>query len=126
MESRRRKVRTTVNIPVTITTVLDSLEGRIVDLTEEGAQIADISLPLGTKFHIEYQGQTIFCQCIWSEIDRMGARFPFDLVEGPLHEALLLAQPGHLPHGAGLVDAPAPYMLGAAGTAAHFGRRRAN
>ncbi|MET0364321.1 MAG: PilZ domain-containing protein [Sphingobium sp.] len=93
METKRQQERIVVDISVTLTTVLDSLDARIIDLSRHGAQIVDASMPAGTKFQIEYMGQTVFAHCMWSEIDRMGVRFPFDLGEGPLYDLLMMASP---------------------------------
>ncbi len=93
MEIKRKRTRLIVDLFVTLTTVLDSIDARIVDLSENGAQIMGASMPTGTKFQIEYQDQTIYAQCMWSEIDRMGVRFPFAITDGPLREALLMAIP---------------------------------
>lgn len=90
MHIARQRQRTTVDIAVTLTTVLESLEARIIDLSEHGAQIVGASVLPGAKVQIEYMGQTVYAQCMWSEVDRMGVRFPFDLTEGPLHDALTL------------------------------------
>ncbi len=89
----RRNKRMDVEIPVTITTVLDSMEGAMVaDLHEEGALIVGCGLDAGTRFQIEYMGQTVFAQSRWSEIDRMGVKFLFPLVDGPLYERLQFAK----------------------------------
>jgi hypothetical protein len=94
----QRQKRISVEIPVTITTVLDSLDAAIVDLTEYGAQITGCTLAAGTRFQIEYMGQTVFAQCRWAEVDRMGVKFSFQLVDGPLFERLMVARAVHLPH----------------------------
>ncbi|MET0361670.1 MAG: PilZ domain-containing protein [Sphingobium sp.] len=93
MELNRRRTRVIVDINVTLTTVLDSIDARIIDLSEHGAQIVGAALSEGSKFQIEYMGQTVFAQCIWSEVDRMGVRFPFSMAVGPLHDILMLASP---------------------------------
>lgn len=93
MEFKRKRARILVDIGVTLTTVLDSLEARIIDLSEHGAQIVGASVAKGSKFQIEYIGQIVYAQCMWSEIDRMGVRFPFGLANGPLHDALMMAIP---------------------------------
>ncbi|CAN5150904.1 hypothetical protein BH10PSE13_BH10PSE13_15820 [soil metagenome] len=93
MELKRKRARIIVDISVTLTTVLDALEARIIDLSEHGAQIVGASVPKGNKFQIEYMGHTVYAQCMWSEIDRMGVRFPFGLSDGPMHDALIMATP---------------------------------
>jgi hypothetical protein len=93
MELNRKRARIVVDISVTLTTVLDSLEARIIDLSEHGAQIVGASVPRHEKFQIEYMGQTVYAQCMWSEVDRMGVRFPFVMSDGPLYDALMMAIP---------------------------------
>ena len=94
----QRQRRISVEIPVVITTVLDSLEVAIADLTEYGAQVLGCSLASGTRFQIEYMGQTVYAQCRWTEVDRMGVKFSFPLVDGPLFERLMVARASQLPH----------------------------
>jgi hypothetical protein len=91
MDNNRRRERIVVDIPVTLVTVLESTEASICDLSREGAQIVGAAFPAGTKFQIEHLDQTLYAQCRWSEVDRMGVRFQFDLVDGPLHDLLALA-----------------------------------
>lgn len=91
MDNNRRNDRCVVDIPVTLVTVLDSIEATIADLTGRGALITGAALAKGTKFQIEYMGQTLYAQCMWSEVDRMGVRFQFDLMDGPLYDILALA-----------------------------------
>lgn len=93
----QRQRRVSVEIPVIITTVLDSLEMAIVDLTEHGAQVIGGSLASGTRFQIEYMGQTVFAQCRWAEVDRMGIKFSFPLTDGPLYERLMVARASQFP-----------------------------
>ncbi|MBT2186192.1 PilZ domain-containing protein [Sphingobium nicotianae] len=93
----QRQRRFTVDIPVTVTTVLDSVDAAVVDLTEHGTQIIGCSLAVGTRFQIEYMGQTVFAQCRWSEVDRMGVKFSFPLTDGPLFERLMLARAMQMP-----------------------------
>lgn len=93
----QRSPRISVDIPVVITTVLDSIEAALVDLSERGAQIAGCSLSVGTNFQIEYMGHTVYAQCRWAEVDRMGISFPYPLTDGPLYERLLVARSATLP-----------------------------
>lgn len=88
MDMLHRAKRHPVDVPVQLTTVLDSASARIIDLSEHGAQIAGAAFPRGTKFQIEYGDQTVYAQCRWSEVDRMGVSFPFGLSGGPLHDIL--------------------------------------
>lgn len=101
---QRQSQRLATEIPVTVTTVLESLEGIIVDISTHGSQITGCGIPKGTRFQIEYLGQTLFAQCMWSEIDRMGVKFAFPLVDGPLFDALQIAlgqSPASIDPGAG-------------------------
>lgn len=92
MDLKRARLRTAVDIAVTLTTVLDSIDARVIDLSEEGAQIRGAGLAAGTKFQIAYGDQTVYAQCRWSEVDRMGVMFPFGLHDGPLYERLVQAR----------------------------------
>jgi hypothetical protein len=110
MQVERQYKRIEVEIPVTIMSVLETWDASIVDLTENGAQVTGCSVPEGTRFQIEYMGQTLFAQCRWAEIDRMGVKFLFPLNEGPLYERLLIARAsnmdGDATHGVSLAMAP--------------------
>ncbi|MEJ7925944.1 PilZ domain-containing protein [Sphingobium sp. AN641] len=100
MQIIRSRERIVVDIPVVVTTVLDSLEGRIVDLSEGGAQILGCSLPPKMQCQIDLDGHIVFGTVRWSEVDRMGIRFPFEMNDGPLFELLeaaRLAQRGPVP-----------------------------
>ena len=92
MQVERQHKRIEVEIPVTVTTVIDAHEASIVDLTEGGALVTGHSLPEGTRFQIEYMDQTLFAQVRWSEIDRMGIKFLFPLTDGALYERLQMAR----------------------------------
>lgn len=92
MQVERQHKRVEVEIPVTIVTVLEACDASIVDLTEVGAQVTGHSVPEGTRFQIEYMGQTLFAVCRWAEIDRMGIKFLFPLNDGPLYERLMVAR----------------------------------
>ena len=92
MKFERQSRRVAVEIEVVITTVLDSLAGTIVDLSEHGARLEGCGLATGTRFQIEYKGQTVFAVCRWAEVDRMGIRFTFPITEGPLYDELALAR----------------------------------
>ncbi|BAV66294.1 PilZ domain-containing protein [Sphingobium cloacae] len=92
MQIQRARERITVEIPIVVTTVLDSLEGTIVDLSEGGAQVIGCSLPAKTQCQIDLDGHIVFGTVRWSEEDRMGIRFPYELTEGPLLEKLEMAR----------------------------------
>ncbi len=125
----QRQGRIGVEIPVMVTTVLDSRDAAITNLTEHGAHIIGCAVAAGTRFQIEYRGQTLYAQCRWSGIDRMGIRFIFPLTDGPLYERLVIARATHYaddaPLAAGMAFAPvggrAPLSSGRAQSG--FGRR---
>ena len=92
MQVERLSRRIEIDIPVTVTTVLASVDASITDLTEHGAQIHGCSAPEGTRIQIDYLEQTIFAISRWTEVDRMGVRFLFPLAEGQLYERLMLGR----------------------------------
>src|SRR3546814_4368848 len=80
--------RIAVDLDVIVNGVLKPVDGRITDLSEGGARIDGASLPARSRWEIHYGGQTIYAVVMWSEFDRMGVRFPYELSHGPLHAAL--------------------------------------
>ncbi|MGK2910019.1 MAG: PilZ domain-containing protein [Sphingobium sp.] len=93
MQAKRNRVRVAVDIPVTITTVLDSQEAKLTNLSPTGAQVQGIVLPKGTTFQLDCEGYTTYAKVMWvKEGDCMGVRFPFLLSDGPLYQALQDAQ----------------------------------
>jgi hypothetical protein len=125
-QQTQRQARTNVDISVTITTVLDSFEASVGDLTEDGALVTGCSLPEGTRFQIEYMGETIYAQCRWREVDRMGVRFIFTLSEGALYECLMIARASQFPGEFGAANFGTPSRAFGRGAApAGFGRRTA-
>lgn len=88
MPSQRARERTKVDIAVTITTVLDSIEATVADLSPRGAMVVGATLPQGTQLQLDVDGYSVFATVMWSEADRMGLRFPFELNHGPLFDAL--------------------------------------
>jgi hypothetical protein len=92
MDEHRKQNRIATDLPVTLVSVLESREGRIIDLSEGGAQITGASFPRDTRFQIDYRDQTIYARVMWDEIDRMGVRFEFRLTSGPLADAMRAAQ----------------------------------
>ena len=87
--SPRQHARTNVSIDVIVNGVLNRVEGRITDLSEGGARIeGGVILPVRSRCEIHYGGQTVYAIVMWTEIDRMGVRFPYELVDGPLYNAL--------------------------------------
>lgn len=84
-----RRGRISVDIPVTIISVLASTDAVMANLNEHGALIRGCALAVGASLQIDYPGQTLYAQCRWSEIDRMGVQFISPLVDGPLLDWLL-------------------------------------
>src|SRR3546814_4421029 len=84
----REHQRIAVDIDVIVNGVLNHVDGRITDLSEGGARIDGASLPARSRCEILYAGQTVYAVVMWSEFDRMGVRFPYDLSHGPLYAAL--------------------------------------
>ena len=109
----RLHVRTPVSVDVGIVGVITSFDAQIVDLSEGGALIIGGSLPAKSRCEIHFGGQIVYATVMWSEPDRMGLRFPFDLQDGPLHQRLVIARSHHLPR-------TMPAMLRGTGG---FGRR---
>lgn len=93
----RLYTRTSVSIDVNIVGILDSFDAQIVDLSESGARIIGASLPARARCEVHYGGQIVFATVMWSENDRMGLRFPFELRDGPLHQRLIIARSHHQP-----------------------------
>lgn len=88
----RRHHRTPVSIDVTVVGILDSFDATIADLSEGGALIKGGNLPAKARCEIHFGGQIIYGLVMWSEIDRMGVRFPYELRDGPLHQLLVVAR----------------------------------
>lgn len=106
--------RTAVSIDVIVNGVLNLVDGRITDLSEGGARIDGASMPARSRCEIQYGGQVTYAVVMWSEFDRMGVRFPYELTHGPLFSALQAAR------GAARIE-PAPMFL--THRAPVFGRR---
>lgn len=85
----RQHQRTNVSLDVTVNGVLNVVEGRITDLSEGGARIeGGVIMPVRSRCEVHYGGQTVYAIVMWAEVDRMGVRFPYELVDGPLYNAL--------------------------------------
>jgi hypothetical protein len=102
----RRHQRTVVNIDVTVVGILKSFDAVIADLSEGGAMITGGSLPEKARCEIHHGGQIIYGLVMWSEVDRMGVRFPYELSDGPLHQLLVVARSHHQPRLMGPVQRP--------------------
>ena len=110
----RRQARTPVALDVTVNGVLNFVDGQITDLSEGGARIDGASMPARSRCEIHYGGEVTYAVVMWSEFDRMGVRFPYELTHGPLYNALVRAR------SASMVD-PAQIFL--SNRPAAFGRR---
>ena len=88
----RAHKRTSVAIEVIVNGVLNQIEGRICDLSEGGARIDGASMPARSRCEIHYAGQVVYAIVMWSEFDRMGVRFPYELTHGALYNALQSAR----------------------------------
>ncbi len=106
--------RTPVSIDVMVNGVLNFVDGRITDLSEGGARIDGASMPARSRCEIHYAGEITYAIVMWSEFDRMGVRFPYELAHGALHNALRRAR------SAAVAETPPPF-LGHRGPV--FGRR---
>jgi hypothetical protein len=88
----RRQTRTPVALEVTVNGVLNFVEGQITDLSEGGARIEGASMPARSRCEVHYAGDVTYAVVMWSEVDRMGVRFPYELTHGPLYNALKRAR----------------------------------
>lgn len=105
----RRHQRTAVSVDVTIVGILDSFDASIADLSEGGALVTGGSLPEKARCEIHYAGQILYGLVMWSEVDRMGIRFPYELRDGPLHQLLVVARSHHQPRNLGPVQRTAGF-----------------
>lgn len=80
--------RTPVSIDVMVNGVLNFVGGRITDLSEGGARIDGASMPARSRCEVHYAGEVTYAVVMWSEPDRMGVRFPYELTHGALFKAL--------------------------------------
>lgn len=88
----RSHKRTQVAIDVAVNGVLNFVDGQITDLSESGARIDGASMPARSRCEIHYAGEVVYAIVMWSEFDRMGVRFPYELTHGALHNALKRAR----------------------------------
>lgn len=111
----RRHQRTPVAIDVTVNGVLNLVEGRITDLSEGGAQIAGAAMPARSRCEIHYGGQVVYAVVMWSEVDRMGVRFPYELTQGALYNALQSARNAAMIEPAQVFHSSGPPVFGRRG-----------
>lgn len=68
--------RIACEVPVLACTTLDSRRARVVDYSMHGAQIwLDKPYAAGDRIHLDVEGEYVWAQVQWAEIDRMGVRF---------------------------------------------------
>ena len=115
LSTPRRHERTRVAIDVTVNGVLNFVEGRITDLSEGGAQIVGASMPARSRCEIHYGGQVVYAVVMWSEVDRMGVRFPYELTHGPLYNALERARAAAMINPAQIFHSQRPVVFGRRG-----------
>ena len=84
----RNHKRTPVSIDVMVNGVLNFVDGQITDLSEGGARIDGVSMPARSRCEVHYAGEVTYAVVMWSEHDRMGIRFPYELTHGALYKAL--------------------------------------
>jgi len=106
--------RTPVSIDVTVNGILNFVDGRITDLSEGGARVDGASMPARSRCEIHYGGEVTYAVVMWSEFDRMGVRFPYELTHGALYKALQSAR------GAAMIE---PTQIFHRNRPAVFGRR---
>lgn len=111
----RRQTRTPVALDVTVNGVLNFVEGQITDLSEGGARIDGASMPARSRCEIHYGGQVTYAVVMWSEVDRMGVRFPYELTHGPLYNALKRARNAMLIEPAQIFQSSRPVTFGRRG-----------
>ena len=113
----RSHKRTPVSIEVMVNGVLNFIDGRICDLSEGGARIDGASMPARSRCEIQYAGEVTYAVVMWSEFDRMGVRFPYELTHGALFKALEAARRS------AVADVPSAFLNR---RAPMFGRRGLN
>lgn len=102
----RQHDRAAIQIDVAVVGVLESFDAVISDLSEGGALIVGGSLPHRARCEIRYGEQVVYALVMWSEVDRMGVRFPYELRDGPLHQLLTIARNHNQPRPANLAPRP--------------------
>ncbi|HWV60907.1 MAG TPA: PilZ domain-containing protein [Sphingopyxis sp.] len=107
--------RTPVSIDVTVNGILNFVDGRIADLSEGGARIDGASMPARSRCEIHYGGQVTYAVVMWSEHDRMGVRFPYELAQGALYNALQSARNAAMIEPAQIFHSNRPAVFGRRG-----------
>ena len=79
----RRTARTPVDLDVDVETVLERHEGRITDLSENGAKIEGEPFAVGQRVKLTANESVMWAKVRWAEADRCGVEF-----ETPMPEQL--------------------------------------
>ena len=82
---------------------------------EGGARIDGASMPARSRCEIHYGGQVTYAVVMWSEHDRMGVRFPYELTHGALYNALKLARNASMVEPAQIFQTARPITFGRRG-----------
>ena len=75
MHQVRRHDRMPTSIPVTVSTVLQTSDAVLTDVSEGGAKVSGVFLPQSTRITIDHDGQSFYGTVMWAEIDRVGVKF---------------------------------------------------
>ena len=115
LPAARGHKRTPVSIDVTVNGILNFVDGRITDLSEGGARIDGASMPARSRCEIQYGGQVNYAVVMWAEHDRMGVRFPYELAQGALYNALQSARNAAMIEPAQIFHSSRPPVFGRRG-----------
>ena len=115
LPAARGHKRTPVSIDVTVNGILNFVDGRITDLSEGGARVDGASMPARSRCEIHYGGEVTYAVVMWSEFDRMGVRFPYELTHGALHKALQSARGAAMIEPAQIFHSSRPPVFGRRG-----------
>lgn len=86
----RNTERIECNISANICTTINSRPGRIVDVSEHGAQIRmEEPYHEGDKIHVDVEGHYTWAIVKWTEVDRLGVKFTTPMTDGsPIHAVI--------------------------------------
>ncbi|MFC3785193.1 hypothetical protein GGR90_003463 [Sphingopyxis italica] len=115
LPAARGHKRTPVSIDVTVNGILNFVDGRITDLSEGGARVDGASMPARSRCEIHYGGQVTYAVVMWAEHDRMGVRFPYELAQGALYNALQSARNAAMIEPAQIFHSSRPPVFGRRG-----------
>lgn len=108
--------RLTCDIAISACTAIETRPARIADISLHGAQVRmDEPYAEGDRIHLDIDGDFVWAQVQWAEIDRMGVKFVT-----PLTEDHQLLRQVHLQHRRMAAQGTRPLS-----SARGFGRRAA-